>query len=127
MFAFAVWDGEGKKLFCARDRAGEKPFYYAVAGDTFLFASELKALLLWPNLRRELNFHARSETFSPSASSLTPRPCRRACESFLRRMLSRSSSASSALRVSEPTAYWDLEFEPDDSVEDWGPAIRDCA
>ena len=33
MFAFAIWDAERSRLFCARDRAGEKPFYYAVAGD----------------------------------------------------------------------------------------------
>ncbi len=43
MFAFAIWDGQ--RLFCARDRFGIKPFYYAVIGDMFLFASEAKALL----------------------------------------------------------------------------------
>jgi asparagine synthase (glutamine-hydrolysing) len=43
MFAFAIWDGQ--KLFCARDRFGIKPFYYAVVDGNFLFASEAKALL----------------------------------------------------------------------------------
>ena len=45
MFAFAIWDDVKKKLFCARDRFGEKPFYYHyVAGKHFVFASEIKAL-----------------------------------------------------------------------------------
>ena len=45
MFAFAIWDSGKKKLFCARDRFGIKPFYYAVIGEFFYFASEAKALL----------------------------------------------------------------------------------
>jgi asparagine synthase (glutamine-hydrolysing) len=45
MFAFALWDEAKQELFCARDRFGIKPFYYATVGDTFLFASEAKALL----------------------------------------------------------------------------------
>ncbi len=44
MFAFAIWDEKEKKLFCARDRFGEKPFYYFFDGKEFLFASEMKAL-----------------------------------------------------------------------------------
>lgn len=46
MFAFAIWDEQYQQLFCARDRFGEKPFYYAVS-DTgeFLFGSEIKAIL----------------------------------------------------------------------------------
>lgn len=44
MFAFAIWDEWEKTLFCARDRFGEKPFYYAVSDGAFYFASEMKAL-----------------------------------------------------------------------------------
>ncbi len=44
MFAFAIWDDKEKKLFCARDRFGEKPFYFAFHNGSFYFASEMKAL-----------------------------------------------------------------------------------
>lgn len=45
MWAFAIYDKETKKLFCARDRFGVKPFYYFNNGDMFVFASEIKAIL----------------------------------------------------------------------------------
>lgn len=46
MFAFALWDDRKKLLICARDRFGEKPLYYAEGiNGTFIFASEIKALL----------------------------------------------------------------------------------
>lgn len=44
MFAFAIWDNVEKKLFFARDRIGKKPFFYRANSESFLFASELKAL-----------------------------------------------------------------------------------
>lgn len=43
-FAFAIWDEVEKTLFAARDRLGEKPFFFTHEGNTFLFASEMKAL-----------------------------------------------------------------------------------
>lgn len=44
MFAFAIWDEQAQELFAARDRFGEKPFFYYIDGDQFIFASEMKAL-----------------------------------------------------------------------------------
>ena len=44
MFAFAIWDNKEKQLFAARDRFGEKPFFYYVSKEQFVFASEMKAL-----------------------------------------------------------------------------------
>lgn len=54
MFAFAIWDERSERLFAARDRAGEKPFYYTLTpGGTFVFGSELKCLLEHPEVVRE--------------------------------------------------------------------------
>ena len=46
MFAFAIWDARTQTLFLARDRVGKKPLYYFLSHDRFVFASELKALLI---------------------------------------------------------------------------------
>ncbi len=54
MFAFSLWDKKNKILTLARDRLGEKPFYYGwqntTKGRVFLFGSELKALKSFPNI-----------------------------------------------------------------------------
>lgn len=50
MFAFALWDAQEKRLFCARDRFGKKPFFYTLQHGRFFFASELTALTTLPEL-----------------------------------------------------------------------------
>src|SRR5438552_13166352 len=44
MFALAIWDEQEQLLFAARDRFGEKPFYYYADNEQLVFASEMKAL-----------------------------------------------------------------------------------
>ncbi|HEV7843090.1 MAG TPA: hypothetical protein VGO69_05300, partial [Pyrinomonadaceae bacterium] len=58
MFAFALWDAKRRRLFIARDRFGEKPLYYGIFDNTFLFASEPKVLLAHPRVRPSLNLDA---------------------------------------------------------------------
>ncbi|MCG2617928.1 asparagine synthase (glutamine-hydrolyzing) [Terrimonas sp. NA20] len=86
MFAFAIWDEKEKELFAARDRFGEKPFYYCRDQNALLFASEMKAL--WaagirkvPNLKMLFNFitigyvdnpERPEETFFDNISQLPP-------------------------------------------------------
>jgi asparagine synthase (glutamine-hydrolysing) len=55
MFSFALWDARRRELFVARDRMGKKPFYYVWKNGTFLFASELKALLKHPLVSRDVD------------------------------------------------------------------------
>jgi len=55
MYAFAIWDKTAKKLFCARDIFGIKPFYYYQKDGEFLFGSEIKSFLEHPRFEKELN------------------------------------------------------------------------
>ena len=55
MWSFALYDALNKRLFCARDRFGIKPFYYYWDGTTFRFASEIKALLESEEIPRRAN------------------------------------------------------------------------
>ncbi len=55
MFAFAIWDERRQTLVAARDRLGIKPFYYFFDGRSFVFASEIKALLEHPDVQAQPN------------------------------------------------------------------------
>lgn len=64
MFAFAIWDVSKKRLFLARDRLGIKPLYYYIKGNRFVFASELKAILEYEQVSRNINLDALNEFFT---------------------------------------------------------------
>jgi asparagine synthase (glutamine-hydrolysing) len=55
MFAIAIWDEKGKRLVLARDRLGKKPLYYSLINKTFIFASELKAIMAYPSFPRKVD------------------------------------------------------------------------
>ena len=70
MFALAIWDEKERILFAARDRFGEKPFYYYYDNEKFIFASEMKALWRYgiekkPNLKLLFNFLTIGYTDNP--------------------------------------------------------------
>jgi len=61
MFSFAIWDSKKKKLFLARDRMGVKPLFYCFVNNQLLFSSEIKSLLQFDDVKRELNYEALSQ------------------------------------------------------------------
>ena len=55
MFAFAIWDRENKTLFMARDPFGIKPLHWSKIGENFVYASEIKSILAFPNFEKKFN------------------------------------------------------------------------
>lgn len=55
MFAFALWDAPRRRLFCARDRFGKKPFFYTLQQGSLFFGSELNCLAAVPGLELTLD------------------------------------------------------------------------
>lgn len=61
MFAFCIYDKNKQKLFLARDRMGEKPLFYALTSDAFIFGSEIKSLLCYPTISSEIDLFSLSK------------------------------------------------------------------
>lgn len=63
IFSFAIWDDNAHKLILVRDRFGVKPLFYAITGDTLLFASEIKALFQYPGIKAQVDSQGLCEIF----------------------------------------------------------------
>ena len=100
MYGFALWDSGRKKLLLGRDRIGVKPLYFAHAGDSLLFGSEIKAIIADPAVKRQVNFRAMSDFFALPTSltarrcSRTSRPCHPAASITWNRMARAGCSAT---------------------------------
>lgn len=106
MFAFAIWDIEKEILFCARDNFGIKPFYYYQNEDAFLFASEIKSFLEYPEFKKELN----KDIIGPYLSfSFTP-----TTETFFKGVYRLDPGCSLTYQNGEVKIerYYDIEFQP---------------
>jgi asparagine synthase (glutamine-hydrolysing) len=63
-WSFGIWDTQKRKLFLSRDRVGVRPMFYTQTANTFLFASEIKALLACPEVPAEMDVRALDQIFT---------------------------------------------------------------
>jgi asparagine synthase (glutamine-hydrolysing) len=106
MFAFAIWDPRARRLFLARDRVGIKPLYYYWDGDTFLFASEVKAILQHPAVTRRLDPFALDDYLT---YLYVPAP--RTIFRDISKLRPGHTLTVSAAGIAD-REYWDLSFAP---------------
>jgi asparagine synthase (glutamine-hydrolysing) len=105
MFAFALWDARRHRLFLARDRVGKKPLYYASAGTTFVFGSEVKALLRHPAVGLEPLLAALPHYFTFGC----PPPGQTFYHGIRQLPPAHSMTVEADGRI-ELRRYWDLDF-----------------
>jgi asparagine synthase (glutamine-hydrolysing) len=107
MFAFVLWDRNRSTLFLARDRLGVKPLHYALLPDgTFLFGSELKALLAHPGFVRDIDPCAVEEYF---ALGYVPEP-RTIFKGAKKLQPAHTLTVRRGTPLPEPVQYWDPRF-----------------
>ncbi|MDB4459022.1 asparagine synthase (glutamine-hydrolyzing) [bacterium] len=122
MFAFVIYDIKRNKLFGARDQMGIKPFYYWNEGGRMAFASELKSLLLLPQISRNLDhqsiFHYLSLLYIPAEKS--------AIDKVHRLPAGHAFELNVANHSFRSFRYWTPNFGNDTSIStnDWPPIIR---
>ena len=109
MFAFAIWDKTRQELFLARDRYGIKPLYYTVVGPTVIFASEQKAILEHPDIRREIDLEALIEYFT-FQNIFTQKTLLKGMSIFPAGCFAQIPLGK-AIESLKPIRYWDFDFQ----------------
>jgi asparagine synthase (glutamine-hydrolysing) len=109
MFAFAIWDRSNRRLFMARDRLGIKPLYYLYDGQTLLFGSEIKAILVYPGVKPEFNRSTLAEYLAfgyiAGAESMY---------AGVRKLLPGHTLTLEERGQLQISSYWDLDIRSDD-------------
>jgi len=103
-FAFVIYDRKKKELFLARDQVGINPLYYTIADGVLIFASEIKAILEHPSVRREVDLTGLDQTLS-FPGVVSPRTMFKGIESL--KSGHYITVRNNDLRVTE---YWDLDY-----------------
>lgn len=106
MFVFAIWDARRRVLFIARDRLGIKPLFYCRVGDTLLFASEMKAILRYPQVPRDMDCDALA-CYLKVAYIPSPLTIFRS----IRKLPAGHTLTASSGRITIHK-YWDVQFAP---------------
>ncbi|MDD4650596.1 MAG: asparagine synthase-related protein [Methanothrix sp.] len=103
-YAFAIWDDKKKRLFCARDHMGVRPLYYYRGLDQgkeiFAFSSEIKALLVLPEVRKTINEEMVANYL---AATLSDR------EITIYKEIKRLPAAHFLMLPGKPVRYWRLD------------------
>jgi asparagine synthase (glutamine-hydrolysing) len=103
-WAFAIWDAKRRRLFLSRDRLGVRPLFFTWVGKSFVFASEIKALLAYPGVRREFDLQALHEIFT-FWHTLSPRTAFRGIYE-----IQPGHSAMVVGAQAEVKPYWNLDY-----------------
>lgn len=106
MFAIALWDERQQVLWLVRDRLGKKPLYYASVNSRFLFASELKSLLVDPGIEREMDLTSISDYLS-----LLYIPAPKTIFKNIHKLPAAHYALVTPDKI-EVHEYWDLSFAP---------------
>jgi len=121
MYSFAIWDSRQHRLFLGVDRIGIKPLYYTQFNNTFIFASELKAILQHREIPREIDLVSLDEYLR---YCYVPAP--RTIFKKIKRLLPGHCLSIQHGRV-QTWPYWELCFQPDGrrSEQEWIEMTRE--